>query len=216
MTEDNNARLELYGKTRNDLLKRQLSNSENADRAVLTVSTAALGFSLAFLKDIVPLATASQPWLLYLSWLCFVLAIIITFASFFTSQKAIDDQLTLAERYYLHHDDDAYAEKSTYVTITDRLNLSGSVVFVVGIVMTCAFAAINLGRETSMSDRKIAIDGATIPNLQRTPSGSLQKGAPIPNMQPVAPQSGAPIPTMQKTPTPVTPPAATGGKADGK
>ena len=60
-SNEHELRLKLYGETRADLLKRQLSNSENADRAILSVSTAALGFSLAFLKDIVSLQDAIFP-----------------------------------------------------------------------------------------------------------------------------------------------------------
>lgn len=61
MDADQERHLKLYADARADLLKRQLSNSENADRAILSVSTAALGFSLAFLKDIVPLSAFSRP-----------------------------------------------------------------------------------------------------------------------------------------------------------
>ena len=207
-THDKEVRQELYAKTRDDLLKRQLSNSENADRAVLTVSAAALGFSLAFIKDIVPLGTAMYPALLYLSWLCFVVAIIITLTSFFTSQRAITAQLVLAESYYLQHEEDALKTLPMFATITDWLNMAGALCFFVGILATCAFVAINLGKDTPMAERKPAMDGASIPNLQRTPGGMLQKGASIPCMQPAPPQSGAPIPTMQKAPAP--PPAPTG------
>ena len=202
-TDDNKARQELYAKTRDDLLKRQLSNSENADRAVLTVSAAALGFSLAFIKDIVPLGTAAYTALLYLSWLCFVLAIIITLVSFFTSQYAIDEQLVLAERYYLQHDEEALKTRPVFATITDRLNIAGAVIFVIGIVATCTFVAINLGKEMPMAERnKLTTDGAPIPNLQSRPVDILQKGANIPAMQPLKPQVGAPIPSMQKAPEP--------------
>jgi hypothetical protein len=207
-TDDPKVRQELYAKTRDDLLKRQLSNSENADRAVLTVSAAALGFSLAFIKDIVPLGTAIYQALLYLSWLCFVLAIVITLASFFTSQRAISAQLVLAERYYLQYEEDALKTRPLPATVTDWLNLAGAVSFVVGILATCAFVAINLGKEKPMAERKPAMDGASIPNLQRTPGDLAQKGASIPAMQPAPPQGGAPIPTMEKAPAP--PPASTG------
>lgn len=207
-TDDQKIRNDLYAKTRDDLLKRQLSNSENADRAVLSVSAAALGFSLAFIKDIVPLATATYPALLYLSWLFFVLAILITLASFFTSQHAILVQLTLAERYYLQNDEDALKVRPLLAIVTDRLNLAGAVSFFVGILATCVFVAINLGKDTPMAERKPVMDGAIIPNLQRTPSGVIQKGATIPAMQPATPQGGAAVPTMQKAPEPS--PASTG------
>ena len=59
----------LLAETRADLLKRQLSNSENYDKAVISLSTAFLGLSLAFLKDLVPIQRAEWLWLLYGSWL---------------------------------------------------------------------------------------------------------------------------------------------------
>jgi hypothetical protein len=43
----------MYSEVRQDLLKRQFSNAENFDKAILSLSTAGLGFSLAFLKDLV-------------------------------------------------------------------------------------------------------------------------------------------------------------------
>jgi hypothetical protein len=44
-----------YGSAKlSDLLKRQVSNSENYDRAILSLATLFLGLSFAFLKDIVP------------------------------------------------------------------------------------------------------------------------------------------------------------------
>ena len=57
-------KLKLLAETRADLLKRQLSNSENYDKAVISLSTAFLGFSLAFLKDLVPIHRAEWFWLL--------------------------------------------------------------------------------------------------------------------------------------------------------
>lgn len=212
-TDDNIVRQELYAKTRDDLLKRQLSNSENADRAVLTVSAAALGFSLAFIKDIVPLGTATYTALLYWSWICFVLAIIITLASFFTSQYAINAQLVLAERYYLLNEEDALKARPRLATITDRLNMAGAVIFVVGIVATCIFVTINLGKETPMAERNnLAPNGAAIPNIQKAPSGVVQKGANIPTMQPAMPQGGAPVPSLQKAPQPTPAPTGAGKK----
>jgi len=43
-------RQQLYDKYRDELLKRQLSNEDSFDRATLTLSTAALTFSLSFLR----------------------------------------------------------------------------------------------------------------------------------------------------------------------
>ena len=59
----------LLAETRADLLKRQLSNAENYDKAVLSLSTAFLGFSLAFLKDLAPIHLAEWRCFLYGSWM---------------------------------------------------------------------------------------------------------------------------------------------------
>lgn len=209
-------RLKLYAEARADLLKRQLSNSENADRAILSVSTAALGFSLAFLKDIVPLQEAIFPYLPYLSWALFALSIVLTLLSFFSSQKAIDEQLVLAHRYYIERDEDAIMLRPTSAKLTDILNKSGAAFLVVGLVVTCAFVGINLWKGKSVSEKEQINKGASVPLMQRVPQGGTleQKGAPIPMLQtvPTNPQSGAPVPSLQKVPVSPTPTPAESAK----
>lgn len=58
----------LLAETRADLFKRQLSNAENYDKAILSLSTAFLGLSFAFMKDHVPAHQAEWLYLLYGSW----------------------------------------------------------------------------------------------------------------------------------------------------
>lgn len=202
---DHELRLRLYAETRSDLLKRQLSNSENADRAILSVSTAALGFSLAFLKDIVSLQEAIFPYLPYLSWALFALSIVVTLLSFFTSQKAIDEQLELAHKYYIDRDDAAALLRPKYAVVTDALNKSGAALLVVGLLVTCMFVGINLWKGNAMIDKRKINEGATVPIIQRVPQAGelVQKGAAIPTLQivPTKPQGGAPIPSFQQVPS---------------
>lgn len=199
-------RQKLYGETRADLLKRQLSNSENADRAVLTVSTAALGFSLAFLKDVVPLQNAIHVWLLYGSWSLFGTAILSTLASFFTSQKAIDDQLQLAHQYYIEANDQLAQARSKFAAVTSYLNAVGAVTFACGLLASAGFVIVNTGKEDAMNTKsKMALEGAIIPRMQAAQSGTgtVALGATLPTMQmmPSMPeQRGATIPCMQPTP----------------
>ena len=217
---DEELRLKIYGEARSDLLKRQLSNSENADRAILSVSTAALGFSLAFLKDIVPLQDAVLGFLPYISWALFVLSIVVTLLSFFTSQKAIDDQLVLAHRYYIERDESAVQVRTRSALLTERLNIAGAMLLVAGLFATCAFVGINFGKGIDMTDKKQMNEGSSAPTMQKVPqSGSLeQRGAGIPTLQtvPVKPQSGAPVPGLQKVPTPPVQPPATSENSKNK
>jgi len=225
---DQELRLKLYAETRSDLLKRQLSNSENADRAILSVSTASLGFSLAFLKDVVPLQGAIFSFLPYLSWAFFVLSIVVTLLSFFASQKAINEQLELANKYYIERDDTAIGIRSKFASITEGLNISGAALLVIGLLSTCIFVGVNLWKGTNMTERKqlnegasvpamqnipqsgvvkgMAMDGASVPMMQAIPQGNglVQKGATVPTLQsiPAKPQGGAPVPGLQPLPSP--------------
>ena len=72
-----------------ELHKYQLSNSQLFDRSILWLSSTGLGFSLAFIRNIVPLDNAANVCLLYCSWWGFVLAIMVTLSSFLISQCGI-------------------------------------------------------------------------------------------------------------------------------
>ena len=210
-------RQKLYAEARTDLLKRQLSNSENADRAILSVSTAALGFSLAFLKDIIRLNEAEYGFLLYLSWAFFVFSVVLTLISFFTSQKAIDEHLDIANKYYIDGDDGALEIRPKCATITEALNKTGAILLVLGLLCTCVFVGVNLSRGKNMAEYKQINEGATVPSIQRVPqSGGLEhKGAPIPALQtiPTNPQSGAQVPSLQRVPSPPNPASTENSKS---
>jgi hypothetical protein len=112
----------------------------------LTLSTGALGISLAFIKDIVPLKIAQNLWLLKTSWWLFGLSIISTLASFVASQCGISRQLKYAEEYYLNKKDE-YLKKRNYPAIlTDFLNYSSGTLFIAAIIVTIFFVSSNLGR----------------------------------------------------------------------
>lgn len=185
----------LFAEQKAELLKRQLSNSDNFDKAVLAYSTAGLGFSLAFLKDFLPIVKAQGSWLLYTSWALFVLSIILTIVSFASSQFGIAKQLTLNERYYLKKDKSALSERNLFSMITDWLNNLSGVAFVAALIATTVFVSLNLERASTMAEEKKV---------------TLREGAPIPKIQPVGDplqKMGAPIPGIQPLPTEVAPPA---------
>lgn len=132
----------LLAETRADLLKRQLSNSENYDKAVLSLSTAFLALSLAFLKDVLPLQRAEWLLLLYGSWVALAGAVLATIVSFWVSQRGIDVQLKKAEDYYLR-DDQAALTKSGIAKATEWVNAASGVLFVLGVLLTIAFVIVN-------------------------------------------------------------------------
>ncbi|MBU0566776.1 hypothetical protein KJ693_02160 [bacterium] len=137
-------RKKLYSETRNDLLNRQLSNSENFDRAILSLSTAGLGFSLAFIKDIVPFAQVSHLKLLCLSWYMFAIAIVVTLVSFIASQLGIDKQLIFAKEYYLEGKEKSLDKPNWPAIIITYSNYVSCLVFIVAIFLTVFFVYQNI------------------------------------------------------------------------
>ena len=74
----------------------QLSNSQLLDKAILSLSSAGLALSLAFIKTIVQTNGTNDEitdtHFLYRSWWMFVLAIVFTLLSFLTSQCGLEKQ----------------------------------------------------------------------------------------------------------------------------
>jgi hypothetical protein len=132
---------ELHSKFRDDLLKRQLSNNENYDRAILTLSTAALGLTVTFIRN---LTTLKCPGVLITAWVCMVLAIMAIVISYPISQKAIDKQLEFAERYYIQDDESAADAKNHLAIYHDIFVTSAGFIFVAGIICILVFFGINL------------------------------------------------------------------------
>jgi hypothetical protein len=134
----------LYSETRQDLLNRQLSNTQNYDRAILSLSTAGLGFSLAFIKDLIDLTNASHIGFLYYSWTFFLIAIMLTLISFVSSQKAIDKQLFFAEQYYLNGKKEFLNKNNWLSHMTNWIFYSSWLIFLIAIFLTVIFVKINL------------------------------------------------------------------------
>jgi len=192
-------RVRVHDKLREELFRRQNSNSDNFDKSILAYSTAGLGISLAFLKDFIPVTHAAATWLLYLSWAAFVMAVVLTMTSFVASQFGIKIQLQLNERYYLHGDEGVLQENNLAARATDWLNYTSGAVFLLALVATTTFVALNLERAAIVRDQQSPGTplGAMIPGIQR-----LDHGAPE--------RRGAVVPGIQVVPAP--PPASSGGQ----
>lgn len=144
MTDDEKLQLEAYNARRDELFKQKLSKSENFDKAILTVSTAALGFSLAFIKDIVHIETAKYMAVLFISWLLLALTIIFTLASFLIGQNEIKEELKRVKRYYLDKDQSAFDESMSKRHWAEACNYFAVTLFAAGVILTSIFALLNL------------------------------------------------------------------------
>lgn len=174
-----------------DARKRQLSSSENFDKSILTYSSGGLALSLAFLKDFIPIKTASMPYLLYGSWSLFVLATALTIISFLVSYRAQTLSIKFAEKYYLEGDV-KYLNKTSWCDLYTRCSnqLAGGA-FIIALIFTSVFVAINLNEANQMAETKsLVVNGVPAATMQRTteaPGALFQKGLPAGTMTPLSP-----------------------------
>jgi hypothetical protein len=203
MNEEQKIRNEIFGKYRDDALRRQLSNTENFDKAVLSLGTAFLGFSMAFLKDFVSYKNAIYSFLLPASWALFCLSIVVTIVSFFVSQVGLTTQVKYAEKYYLECDESYFLKKNPAAKFTELANYGSAFSFILAIIATIIFVVVNLTNGANMAEKKTsgtALDAASVPSMQQ-----VNKGASIPTLSQVpsglgTAAAGAQIPAMQLAP----------------
>lgn len=142
--EEFNERKRLYEKFRDYLVELQKSNSQNFDKAILSLSSTTLAISLAFIKDIVGLNQANCLILLKFSWFSLVAAIIITVLSFLFSQAGINKQLEYAEQYYINQKDDYLTKKNPLKILSNFSGYFSAFFFIAGIVLTVIFVVSNI------------------------------------------------------------------------
>ena len=122
----------------------QQASTDAFDNNLLTFSSAALGLSIAFIKDIVPLEGAEWLKTLYFSWGAFAGCILVTIASFqIAAQAQFAHQKTLAD-YYLRGDNNAINRKSGWSKALPYCAGVGSLLLLLGIVSTLVFASKNV------------------------------------------------------------------------
>jgi len=197
----------LYDKYWAEAQTRQRSSLENFDKSILAYSSSGLGISLAFLKDFVPMTDAISPWLLYFSWLCFVLATTLTIASFLISYKAQELSVNFAEEYLLNGREN-FRNKTTWRDgFLKYSNLVSGMAFVSALGATSIFVMVNLNERTEMTDKRhIANDGMPTAIMQKAPAEQVSKrGLPtasIPAAPAAAPAAAAPKPTSNSESVP--------------
>ena len=147
-------RQRLYEQTKSELIAKQNANSTVYDTSILTLSSAFLGLSIAFIKDVVaPLSTASNLPVLYCSWVSFCIAIIVTICSFMIGQRGYKKLLDGAERYYLKQEEDAFKISVIVSKQIEIANCLYGVFFVLGIATMLFFVITNFMRISNMPDQ---------------------------------------------------------------
>ena len=143
--DDLEKRRELLNKEWDELLKRNLSNTENLAKYVFSLSSAGLGVSLIVVKDMKLLASGNFKWILIVSWVAFLITISSALVSYLTSLHGIDKEFDRVEEEY---------EKETEVKAEDKKKRPGRTtkilryVFVIsciiGVLCTPLFVVLNI------------------------------------------------------------------------
>lgn len=120
------------------------ASADGFDKNLLTFSSGALGVSLAFVKDVVPLAHARHMTLLYCSWSGLVLCVIFTIFSFPFSQMAFVLHDKHLQKYYLDNDRKYLNPPNIWTGCVHACSVAGGISFLFGIVTTVLFVYLNL------------------------------------------------------------------------
>ena len=182
------------------------NQTDSFDKAMLTLSSAALGVSLAFIKDVVPLSHIAWKPTLLLSWIAFALCIIVTVISFRVSIRGHKQRRELL--------DEIYAKKNRTLAQNLRTSswskiLTGCTwialfLFLAGLVLTVIFVVKNVSSTGSVEDLKSS-EAATAPckevrnyfmsdsdKVQKVPEPDFTRGRQIPKFAP-APTPQPPV-----------------------
>lgn len=122
----------------------QQASSDSFDNQLLTFSSALLGLSLAFIKDIVPLKSAVWMSCLYSSWAVLAICILSTIASFrfgIEAQKKHADHLY---HYYIEQKKEYFNKKTGWTTAISWCSYVGSATFFLGLILTISFVIKNV------------------------------------------------------------------------
>ena len=131
------------------------SGTDSFDKSMLTLSSGALGVSLAVIKDIIPLGQAAWIFLLLGSWVAFALCIVTTVVSFLFSIAAQKQHRDLLDRIYTEKNPDiAKTEPNGWNTAVWVCTRTALILFLVGLICTMIFIVVNVGTDHTQDDVK--------------------------------------------------------------
>jgi hypothetical protein len=159
MSSDPTTAQERFEKLIADLTATESANAGAYDKAVLTLSSAALALSLTFAKDLAPFNRAVHLVFLFASWVCFVLALTINISGFMYSLHVIHRRKFTARAVFIHRKvspDEFQGQVDREIQVQHRLNLAPGILFVAGVLCLASYVASNAWKEahTPMADRE--------------------------------------------------------------
>lgn len=219
MPDPSNRAEQLHDEHRRKVWEDLKSGTENFDKYLLTFSSGALGLSLAFIKDVVPIGQIVWIPSLFASWVAFLLCILVTLISFRISILAIEAMVPHLNEFYLNNKTEAFDKhrESWLTKAVEWCAWAGIILFVCGIFFTMMFVYANIREAKLMSEKenskktRIRIESmdfgckpvAMTPTkegakqmAQPTGRDRVEKGAKPPAMTPVRPSTPSPQPAQ--------------------
>lgn len=115
-------------------------SSRTFDKAILTLASGSFGFTIAFLKDIVPTPFENTKWLIHFSWGLIALSILLILISFLTSQKACLKQIENTFEIIINKKKDM---QNTWGNVTTILNYASIIVLITAYFIWGLFVFLN-------------------------------------------------------------------------
>jgi hypothetical protein len=118
---------------------------DSYDKTIITLASGSLAVSIAFIKDVLGCRTIELPWLLKIAWIVWGISFTLVLISLMTSQKAIRNaigkvNLALAGKTNIHANQPIGGAAEGW---TLGLNLTGGILYMVGLAFFLAFVVIN-------------------------------------------------------------------------
>jgi hypothetical protein len=161
---------ETYLKTRQSYNEAELEVSGRYDKWILTLSGGALGLSITFIEKIAKNPTPDTLFWLEISWVCLVISLLTALLSLVTSQSAIRENREELDLAHSENRAPSLSFSRWFTYITNGLNWSSLILFILGVVFLCVFSFKNIdqkiadggnghGKETTATTSKTASEG---------------------------------------------------------
>lgn len=146
------------------------NQSNLLDTHILAISTAFLGFAIAFIDKIIPLSKSDHNTVLYTSWILFFISILSTIISFKLSSAICNERI--------NHFDTKYSENCTYEEIfcsfdskyLKPLQLSNNIAiysFIFGAMLLLAFISINIKHISNEGEQFICLTNSSTQRMEK-------------------------------------------------
>jgi hypothetical protein len=191
---------ELHDEYRQKVWEDTKSGTENFDKYLLTFSSGALGLSLAFVKDVAPIGQAVWIPSLFVSWVAFLLCILVTLISFRISILALEGMLPHLNEFYLNSNAGAFDKhrESWLTKAVEWLAWVGIILFICGVFFTMMFVYANIQEANRMNAKENS--KTTLIRAERMDFAGkdrFDEGRKPPVMTPATARPPAPPPTPQ-------------------